>query len=225
MRLGVLGGTFNPIHLGHLHVARSVRRLFALSEVRLVVAAAPPHKPPESLIPLMHRYAMVCLATARDRTLVPSLVELEHPASSFSIDTMRKLSRQVSRSGGVLYFIAGLDSLLDVKSWRESEKLLTAYNFVFVARPGVDCADARDVLPRKALSRLLDLTGLDFARARRAIAQESAAEGRVYIVDLGAPDISASRVRRRLVARRPVERMIPRSVRDYIQKFHLYGER
>jgi nicotinic acid mononucleotide adenylyltransferase len=138
---------------------------------------------------------------------------------------MRKLSRQVSRSGGVLYFVAGLDSLIDVKSWRESEKLLTAYNFVFVARPGVECADPRDVLPGKALSRLLDLTGLNIARARRAIAQESAAEGRIYIVDLGAPDISASRVRRRLRARRPVERMVPRSVRDYIRKFHLYGER
>lgn len=223
-RLGVLGGTFNPVHFGHLHVARSVRRLFALSEVHLVVAAAPPHKPPESLIALMHRYAMVCLATAREPALIPSLVELEHPASSYSIDTMRKFSRHVAPAGGVLYFVAGADSLLDVRNWRESEKLLTTYNFVFVARPGVDCSGLREILPRRALPRLRDLTGLGIARARRRIAEESAAQGRIYLVDVGAPDISASRVRRRLHERRPVDRMVPKSVRDYIHKFHLYGE-
>lgn len=221
----MFGGTFNPIHFGHLHIARSVRRLFSLSEVRFVVAAAPPHKPMDALIPVMHRYAMVCLATAGEASFLPSLVELEPPASSYSVDTLRKLSRQVARTRGILYFIAGGDSLLEVNSWRESERLLTAYNFIFVARPGTDMADLREVLPRKAVSRVRDFTGLGIARIRRRIAEERAAENRIYIVDVGAPDISATQIRNRVRSGKPVHRAVPRPVRAYIQKFNLYGGR
>jgi len=160
LRLGVLGGTFNPVHLGHLHIARSVQRLFSLSEVLFVVAAKPPHKPLDALIPLMHRYAMVSLATAGEASFVPSLVELEPQASSFSVDTMSKLARQVARANGILYFIAGGDSLLEVKSWRKSERLLTAFNFVFVVRPGTGTVDPGKTLPSKAVPRVCDLTGL-----------------------------------------------------------------
>ncbi len=217
----MLGGTFNPIHFGHLYIARAVRRLFSLSEVRFVVSAMPPHKPPDSLLALMHRYAMVCLATAGDPTLIPSLVELEPPASSFSVDTMRKLRRQAVPADGILYFIAGADSLLEVKTWKKSEKLLTDYNFIFVARPGIERADPRAVLPRQAVPHVRDLTGLAIASARRRIAAEAGVASRIYLVDVGAPDISASCIRHRLLAHRPVDRM----VLDYIHKFHLYGGR
>jgi nicotinate-nucleotide adenylyltransferase len=225
VRIGVLGGTFNPIHFGHLHIARDIQRLFSLSQVHFVVATAPPHKPLEGLIAFTHRYAMVSLAVAGVPSFIPSLIELEPQASPFSVDTMHKLSRYLGRDRGILYFIAGGDSLLEVNSWRESESLLTSYNFVFVMRPGTARVDPGDVLPERALARVRDLTGLTRIRMRRRIAEENADENRIYLVDIGAPDISATRIRTLASSGKPVHRMVPGPVREYIRKLHLYGER
>ena len=93
VRIGVLGGTFNPVHNGHLHIARNIQEFFALKQVHFVVATTPPHKSLEDLIPFNHRYAMVSLAVAGVSSFIPSLVELEPEASPFSIDTMDKLSQ------------------------------------------------------------------------------------------------------------------------------------
>ena len=135
-RIGVLGGTFNPIHLGHLHIAGEIQKIFSLAQVHFVVATTPPHKSPEDLIPFIHRYAMLSLATAAISSYIPSMIELEPQASPFSVDTMNKLARCMGREQRELYFIAGGDSLSEVKTWRNSEKLLTSYNFVFALRPG-----------------------------------------------------------------------------------------
>ncbi len=167
-RIGVLGGTFNPIHFGHLHITKEIQRIFSLSRVYFVVATTPPHKSPEDLIPFVHRYAMVSLATAGMPSFVPSVIELEPKASSFSVDTMDKLARFVGRKD-VLYFIAGGDSLAEVKSWRKSEKLLTSYNFIFAVRPGAGFVNPKEVLPGKASSRVRDLTGWGRRNMQRVI--------------------------------------------------------
>ena len=226
LRLGVLGGSFNPIHFGHMHIARSCQRLFSLSRVHFVVAASPPHKSGEDMIPFMHRYAMVCLATMGRPSFVPSLVELEPPASPFSVDTLGKLAGQVDRRKGILYFIAGEDSLNEVKSWRESETLLTTYNFIFVRRPGTRKEDHRDILPERSLSQVLDLCGLGRVQIRRRIGEEErSGESRIYIVDLNAPDISATEIRILAGAGKSLKSAVPAPVRDYIRKLNLYGER
>jgi nicotinate-nucleotide adenylyltransferase len=220
----VLGGTFNPIHFGHLHIAQHIQRLFSLNQIYFVVSAMPPHKPLESVISLTHRYAMVSLATAEVSSFIPSLIELEPQASPFSVDTMGKLARCIARERSVLYFIAGGDSLLEVNSWRESETLLTSYNFVFAVRPGTNVADAKDLLPDRALARVQNFTGLGRIQIRRGIAEdESAGETRIYIVDVGAPDISATRIRRLVASRKPIHRMVPAPVCKYIRKLRLYG--
>jgi len=222
-RLGVLGGTFNPIHYGHLHIARAVRKIFALSEVRFVVSAQPPHKSPEDLIPLMHRYAMVCLATIGEPAFVPSLVELEPEASSFSIDTLDKLGREIEPMNGVLYFIAGGDSLLEVKSWRDSEILLQSYNFVFVLRPGINSVDPAAALPANVVPRLCDLTKVGGSGLRKQLQLQEPEKNHIYIVDVGAPDISATRIRQCASAGKSIRKMVPEPVREYIHKLHLYG--
>ncbi len=225
VRVGVLGGTFNPIHYGHLHIARNIQELFSLSQVFFVVSAVPPHKPLEDLIPFAHRYAMVSLAITGIPSFIPSLIELEPQASPFSVDTMRKVSGCLGRDRSILYFIAGGDSFLEVKSWRESEKLLTSYNFVFVMRSGIEHAAPEDVLPERAVARVRDLTGLRRVQMRRRIAEESAGETRIYLVDIGAPDISATQIRNLASSGRSIRRMVPRPVHEYIRKLHLYGER
>jgi nicotinate-nucleotide adenylyltransferase len=225
VRIGVLGGTFNPIHSGHLHIARRIQRLFSLSQVHFVVATVPPHKPVENLISFSHRYAMVSLAVADTRSFIPSMIELEPEASPYSIDTMKKLSARIAGKNGTLYFIAGGDSLMEVKSWRDSERLLTSYNFVFAVRPGIDLARAKDALPERAVARVRDLRGLRRDEIRRKLAGSRANDNRIYIVDVKAPDISATRIRNLAFSGKAIDRMVPRPVRDYVGKLHLYGER
>jgi nicotinate-nucleotide adenylyltransferase len=224
-RIGVFGGTFNPIHFGHLHIARNIQALFSLSKVDFVVATMPPHKRPEDLIPFAHRYAMVSLAIANQSSFVPSLMELEPPVSPYSVDTMRKYAKCAARNKSMLFFIAGGDSLLDVKSWRESDKLLNSYNFIFVVRPGTQPLVPQDVLPDKAAVRVLDLTGLRRAQMRRRIVEAGEIHNRIYIVDAGAPDISATQIRNQISSKKSIRRMVPGPVCEYIRKLHLYGGR
>ena len=225
VRMGVLGGTFNPIHFGHLHIAKTIQKIFSLTQVQFVVATTPPHKLPEGLIPFNHRYAMVSLAIAGRPSFIPSMIELEPQASPFSVDTMDKLSCCVGQNKWNLYFIAGGDSLVEVKSWRESEKLLTSYNFVFAMRPGVQLPDLGEVLPEIAIGRVRNLTGLRPVQIRRVIAQEPSQENRIYIVDIDAPDISATDIRRLVSMGKSIQRMVPEPVCEYIRKLDLYGAR
>jgi nicotinate-nucleotide adenylyltransferase len=225
VRIGVLGGTFNPIHSGHLHIAKRIQQLFSLSQVHFVVATVPPHKPVENLISFSHRYAMVSLAVADTSSFIPSMIELAPDASPYSIDTMEKLSAGVAGENGILYFIAGGDSLMEVKSWRDSEKLLASYNFVFAVRPGIDLAHVKDALPAKAVVRIQDFRGLKRDEIRRKLARSRANEPKIYIVDVKAPDISATHIRNLAFSGKSIDRMVPRPVRDYVCKLHLYGER
>jgi nicotinate-nucleotide adenylyltransferase len=225
-RLGVLGGSFNPIHLGHLHIAQRSREIFGLSRVLFVVASIPPHKPPQDLISYTHRYAMVSLATSGLAGYLPSLVELEPPPSPYTIETLAKLARQLSVTGKELYFLAGGDSLLDVTGWHDSATLLLSYNFIFMMRPGVSTPAIGAALPRAAVSRLVDTRGLESGRAQEMISDGLAAsESRIFLVDAGAPDIAASQIRRLASLGQRIDHLVPASVHEYILKQHLYGER
>lgn len=226
IRLGVLGGSFNPIHLGHLHIARQTRELFSLSRVLFVVARTPPHKPPQDLISFNHRYAMVSLATSGCECFLPSPVELEAPVSPYSIDTLAKLARRFGIAGHALHFIAGGDSLLEVAGWHRGAELLSTHSFVFAMRPGFRVPDIQDILPPDALGRLVDCRGWDSSHVQsRLAAESSSSECRIFLVDVGAPEIAASQVRRRAASGQAIDDLVPALVHEYIQKLHLYGER
>jgi nicotinate-nucleotide adenylyltransferase len=224
-RIGVLGGTFNPIHLGHIHIARSIQALFSLAQVHFVVATMPPHKRPEDLIPFTHRYSMVSLALAGQPSLIPSLIELEPQSSPYSVDTMNKFARRAAKNQDILFFIAGGDSLQEINSWRESKKLLSSYNFVFVVRPGTKPIVPQDVLPGEAAANVLDLTELGRAQMRRRIADAGEGRSQIYIVDVDAPDISATQIRNLISSQKSIRRMVPGPASEYIRKLHLYGGR
>jgi nicotinate-nucleotide adenylyltransferase len=153
------------------------------------------------------------------------MVELEPKASSYSIDAMDKLTRRMKLKKRAFYFIAGGDSLLEINTWRQSEKLLNSYNFVFVERPGIEQIDARDILSKKAYRRVRDYTGLKRAHLRQRIAEEAGDSNRIYILDIDAPDISATQIRRAASLRKPIHRLVPGPVGEYIRKLHLYGGR
>jgi nicotinate-nucleotide adenylyltransferase len=217
-KIGVLGGTFNPIHSGHIHLAVRVQRLFGLSAVHFVAAALPPHKPHRELLSLEHRYAMLCLATSGRPGLVPSLIELEPPASPYSIDTLAKIARAAGTAGSSLYFIAGGDSLAEVAGWRDSQRLLSSYNFVFAHRPGFSLLAPAQCLPAALLARVVDLRGGSTAvplRSKRPA---------IFIADVAARRVSSSQVRSLAAAGRDLGRLVPAPVREYILKLNLYGE-
>jgi nicotinate-nucleotide adenylyltransferase len=223
-RMGVLGGTFNPIHRGHLHIAGCIQKLFDLSQVLFVVSTTPPHKSTQRLVHFTHRYAMVGLATAGSSVLVPSMLELSPPASPFSIDTLAKLVRSRG-TGAKIYFIAGADSMLEIASWHRSAQLLRDYEFIFASRPGIKLADPGSVLPPNVRARLLDLRGLGPRQTRRRIRAEAETVGdHIYLVDVDAPDISASDIRERIRAGKPLRHLVPGPVAEYMRKLKLYGD-
>ena len=144
---------------------------------------------------------MVALATAGFPSFLPSMTELEPPASSFSVHTLGKLARPRRGPRPRLYFIAGEDSLQDVANWRASRELLISYNFVFVTRPGVRTIPAESLLPQRTVARLCDLRGVKPRELRRKIEKEQESkENRVYLIDVGALDISSTQIRERAVS-------------------------
>ena len=137
---------------------------------------------------------------------------------------MRKFTRNSGVKSGEIYFIAGEDSLRDMKSWRQNEKLLATYNFVFVLRPGVDTGDFRNFLPEKAWRRVCDCTGLGPARIRRLVEEKRPGVNLLYIVDIEAPDISATGIRARIASGKDFRSAVPVAVHNYIKKLGLYGD-
>jgi nicotinate-nucleotide adenylyltransferase len=148
MNLGLFGGTFDPIHRGHLALARAAAVRYALRQVLFVPASAPPHKPDLALTAFIHRYAMVALATQDERGFVPSLLEaLEAPArASYSIDTVRRLKKTLRKSDR-LFFLIGIDAFRDVAKWREARALLAECDFVVASRPGFSLREVAESLP------------------------------------------------------------------------------
>ncbi len=139
MRLGIFGGTFDPIHLGHLRAAESAREAAGLDQVAFVPAARSPYKG-EPVSPAFDRYAMVALATAGHEAFVPADLELAREAPSYTVDTVRALRR--GRPDDVLFLIVGSDSVAELPAWRESARIFEECTVVAVARPG-EAAPAR----------------------------------------------------------------------------------
>lgn len=214
-RIGVYGGTFDPIHNGHLRVAAAVLDVFALDRVLFVPAFVPPHKRPQEISNPYHRYAMVALATMDAPRLIASAIELEAPSRPYTIETLRRL--QEEDRGAQLFFMMGADSFEEVTSWREHERLLSEHHLIVAARPGyrTGAALAAHLAPRLQ-AQVVDLRG------GRSPDPEGLAAPRIYLTDYVAEDVSATQVRAAVAAGRPVDGLVPRAVAGYIAKYGLY---
>jgi nicotinate-nucleotide adenylyltransferase len=168
--VGVLGGSFNPVHRGHLFVAQLAREAASLDEVLFVPAARPPHKEGEELAAVTHRLAMLRLALAGEPCTAVSEIELEDGGPRYSIETLEKLAQR--RPAADLSFIMGLDSLHDFPRWRDPERILTGYRVIAVDRPGVD----RAALDPGLAARCRMVAGNPFAISSTSV-RERAARG------------------------------------------------
>jgi nicotinate-nucleotide adenylyltransferase len=222
VKIGLFGGTFDPIHCGHLGVARAVRERFHLDRVYVIPAGSPPHKNQHSSFE--HRLAMVALACAGDPHLVPSAVEAPRPARpSYSILTLRRFRRELG-AGAALHFIIGADAFLGIRSWQQWRALLRLTNFVVVSRPGFDLARVETVLPRpwKRRGTPRDRQGLEYRLQETSVFVIS----ELYL-PISGTDIRAALAPARRGASRPslpMHKMLPPPVAEYLQKTALYGD-
>ncbi len=155
LRVGIMGGTFDPIHHGHLVAASEVAALFSLDEVIFVPTGAPWQKAERQVSPAEHRYLMTVIATASNPRFWVSRVDIDRAGPTYTIDTIRDIA--ALRRGAELYFITGADALAQILSWKDSEGALRLAHFVGVTRPGYELSDAH--LPHDAVT-LLDVPAL-----------------------------------------------------------------
>lgn len=210
----MLGGSFDPVHRGHVALACHALRTLELSRVFLLPCADPPHKPDRALAARHHRLEMLYLATEDRQGLEVSTFEIAQRGVRFTIDTMRALRAGAPSLSPV--FLCGSDAMADVASWREHESLLAEFDFAAAIR-GSDAGDPREL-------RWPDVVARRVASFPPADGRGLGAGGRVYYLEMPALAVSSSRVRARRAAGRTVEDLVPARVARYIQRHRLYLE-
>ena len=212
MKIGIIGGTFNPIHHAHLRIAEEVGDSFDLERVVFMPAAAPPHKPLAGDLPFSERIAMVRLAVAGNPRFAVSELEGERGGKSYSIDTLRTLREQYPEDE--LFFIVGSDSFRDFSSWREYASIFTVCNVVVVERPGGEMASLAAALPVAMAGEFC------YYAAEKRLAHRSGYS--VYYLE-GVPlAISSSAIRELVRLGRSVRYLVPEAVDNYIKEQGLY---
>lgn len=196
-RIAIMGGTFDPVHTGHLVIAEEARTRFHLDEVVFVPAAVPPHKVREDISPAEDRYAMVLLATASNPHFSVSRVELDRPGPSYTADTIREFRARCGPEAE-LFFLTGADAILEILTWHDPEALIRECRLIAAARPGYDLGQ----LPRRLPERFL------------------AAIDTLVVPGI---DISSSEIRRRVREGAPITYLTPEPVERYLRKRRLYA--
>lgn len=194
-----MGGTFDPIHIAHLVTAEAALEQFGLDKVIFVPAGLPPHKLDHVITPAEHRYNMVALATASNKRFEVSRIEIERPGPSYSVDTVEEMRRRQPENTK-LYFITGVDAILDIETWHRPERLFQLCHFIAAQRPGYSQQAAPEIMWR--------------------LGQRYGCQ--ILLVDAPAIAISSSDLRRRASDGRSIKYLVPEAVEDYIQKHGLY---
>jgi nicotinate-nucleotide adenylyltransferase len=219
LSVALYGGSFDPIHSGHLAVARSALKRFALDRIYFIPSGTPPHKQRRRLAAFPHRVAMVALACADNDEFVPSLAEagddLGSRQISYSIDTVRHFRRQL-HAHEHLYFMMGADQFLEIATWKDYETLLGSCDFIVANRPGFDIGMLRLVIPPELLGRHKSSAAPEDPEA---IALRKTT---VHPLTTVSSHVSATEIRRRIRHGESISGLVPPRVEDYIQKQALY---
>ncbi|WP_407307143.1 nicotinate-nucleotide adenylyltransferase [Desulfosporosinus sp. SB140] len=196
--LGIMGGTFDPIHYGHLVAAEMARSKFNLSKVLFIPTGIPPHKNRRDISAGELRFEMVERAIQDNPAFACSSLEIERQGPSYTVETLRVLSRAWPEHE--LYFITGTDALREIFSWREAEEILTLIEFIGAARPGFDASDFLEHVQEEHPDII----------------------GKIHYLEVPALAISSTDIRFRVRHRQPIRYLLPESVRLFIQEHNLY---
>ncbi len=212
MKIGILGGTFNPIHLAHLRIAEEVQRVCELDRVLFIPAAEPPHKDVAGKISFSHRLAMVKAAIRDYPDFQASDLEIQRSGKSFSVDTLEILRQQDPQ--GERYFIIGLDSYRDIASWKDYDRIFSLSHLVVITRPGV--------LVKEPLGPLPVAIRDDFCYDKcTGKIQHKSGNYLIFSQETNL-DISSTEIRKMLANRQPIRHLVPTVVADYIEEHSLY---
>ena len=221
LKLGLLGGSFNPIHTGHLAIAGHVLDKLQLDRVLFIPTGDPPHKRDGSLAPAKDRYEMVRLAIADTPSFGLSDIELMRTGKSYTIDTVRTLQHQSSSSTD-LYFLIGLDAFLDLPNWRSPQELLRLCRFVVVPRPG-QSFQLLATMPLLPPLNLQALVQLDTGESPRLDIALPSSQG-IICLPIPLCSTSASDIRQRIRSGTTLANLLPPLVESYILHHRLYQE-
>ena len=198
MKIGIMGGTFDPIHLGHLATAEAVRESFFLDEILFIPAARPPHKLGRLVTDEHHRLQMTILATRSNKFFRVSDMELRRTGLSYTLDTMNELHETFGRATE-LFFIIGADSLADLKKWHAARELVAKCHFIATTRQGVD---------------------VDFSAVEKFFG--AAANEHILRVTTPGLEISSTDIREKILRGRSIKYLVPEAVEEYILREKLY---
>lgn len=234
MNIGLFGGTFDPIHRGHIALAQAAREKFDLGRVLFVPANIPPHKQKQPLTAFAHRYAMVVLATAAEKAFLPSLLEApaEFPAGelgsrkaartatlpNYSIDTVHRLKHTLKKSDQ-LSFLIGIDAFRDIAKWHQAEALFQQCEFVVASRPGYSLADVANSLPEKLRPAPAVTKPFEKQPAKGDLVLKGVS---VHLLDSVHQAISATAIREAVASGKSLGKFLDPAVADYIKKMGLY---
>jgi nicotinate-nucleotide adenylyltransferase len=218
--VGVLGGSFDPVHDGHLRIAHAARRWLGLTRVLLMPAAAPPHKAAAELTPARHRETMLTLALRGQEGLELSLRELSTGRVCYTIDTLREM--RSGRPARIPVFILGTDSLQQITTWLSWRDLIQEFDLALIDRIGDDARRERDLDPEVA-ARIVDLDA-EAAPAGRGERTRVGRGGRIFRLPMPPISISSSAIRARVRAGRDLAGLVPPSVARYIHGMGLYRQ-
>lgn len=242
-RVGILGGTFDPLHLGHFRAAESVREAMAFDRVLFVPARVPPHKAGPGITPAEERYRMVREAVEKEPFFEVSRVELDRSGPSFTIDTLVGLESEMP--GSEVFFITGIDSFHDIRTWHRWEELLESYSLVVHGRPGSTLMSAYEAVPETWHSSFVAVpeSGMQVANSVKdsespptrlrteragdsdetsAGSRSARANGSVYLLHVVTLNISSTEVRAMVRAGRSIRYLVPTEVEDFIGERRLY---
>jgi len=233
MNIGFFGGTFDPIHRGHLALARAARERCQLSRILFVPANVPPHKQTQPLSAFAHRHAMIALATAQAKDFVPALLEAPEDFESagrrkekkerpnYTIDTVQHLKPSLKKADR-LFLLIGIDAFADIAKWHQAEALFRECEFVVASRPGFSLADVANALPESLRPRQ-EVTRPFHKQAATGDLVLSGVT--IHLLDEVYQPVSSTAIRQAAAAGKPLARFVEASVADYIKKMGLYKGR
>lgn len=227
MNIGLFGGTFDPIHRGHIALAHAAMERCRLNRIYFVPANVPPHKQASS--PFDHRYAMVALATAQEKAFIPSLLEApelgiaagrkgQTARPNYTIDTVKKLKTSLKKNDA-LFLLIGMDAFAEIATWHQAEALFRECEFVVASRPGYSLADVANALP-KSLRPKAEITHP--FRKQAATGDLVLRGATIHLLDKVHQPISATDIREAMAAGKSLGRFVDPAVAEYIKKTALY---
>ncbi len=219
LKIGLFGGTFDPIHNATIILCEKTCHLFSLDRIYFIPCSEPPHKTRKDISHSFHRYAMVVLGTAEHSKFFPSFYEIEKGGKSYTIDTLTHFQNLFGKEHQI-FFILGIDSLVDIKSWKDNEKILEGWNLIVLNRNGYKVSDVKNKFP-DWISKMIEVVEkkVEYPKPDSSCLNYSK---KIFFAKTEPVQISASAIREKVRHKESLRGLVPARVEMYINKFNLY---